>query len=214
MGVGLGLYGGACKTTPLESPADPKGEAPLSTEVHALIDEAADPCVDFYRYACGQWLDETVRPADQPRYGRFHELRERNKLAQRTILEEDAADANATGDAAKLGRFYATCMDEAAVETAGIEPLAPLLEAIAAAKDDAGLMRVLAQLQQVGARPLFDLDVDAGYEDPEITSVHVDQGGLGLPDRRYYLDEGEAAEALRAAYVEHVAEIFLPDIHR
>ncbi|MCB9713900.1 MAG: M13 family metallopeptidase [Myxococcales bacterium] len=207
MGVGLGLYGGACKTTPLESPADPKGEAPLSTEVHALIDEAADPCVDFYRYACGQWLDETVRPADQPRYGRFHELRERNKLAQRTILEEDAADANATGDAAKLGRFYATCMDEAAVETAGIEPLAPLLEAIAAAKDDAGLMRVLAQLQQVGARPLFDLDVDAGYEDPEITSVHVDQGGLGLPDRRYYLDEGEAAEALRAAYVEHVAEI-------
>lgn len=206
MGLALGLAGGACKTTPVESPAS--GEPPrteLSDEVHGLIDEAADPCVDFYRFACGQWLDETTRPADQPRYGRFHQLRERNDMAQRELLEEAAAAEGADAETARLGRFYGACMDKAAVESNGIAALAPVLEAIDATKSDADLMRTLAQLHRVQARPLFGVGVSPGYVDPGIDVVHLRQAGLGLPDRRYYLDEGEDAEALRAAYVEHVA---------
>lgn len=208
MGLGLVLAGGACKTTPVQSPpGDATATTALSTEVHALIDEAADPCTDFYRYACGQWLDEAVRPPDQPRFGRFHELRERNKLALRDILEEAAADPEAQGERAQLGRFYAACMDEAAVDERGVESLAVLLDAIAAAKSDAALMTVVAQLHQVGAQALFDVDVDASFDDPGINIVDVGQGGLGLPDRKYYLERGDAAEALRTAYVEHVATV-------
>lgn len=209
MGLALGLVGGACKTTPVAPPTDGGAStADLSAEVHQLIDEAADPCADFYRYACGQWLDETTRPPDQPRYGRFHQLRERNDLALREILDEAAAAVDGDdAELAQLGRFHATCLDEAAVDQAGTTALAPLLEAIDAAKSDVAMMKVVADLHEVGAEPLFDVGVDAAYDDPDLNVVHVRQGGLGLPDRRYYLDEGEEADALRAAYVEHVAGV-------
>ncbi|MCX4245850.1 M13 family metallopeptidase [Paraliomyxa miuraensis] len=215
--LGLGVAG--CKVTdepPLVDPvkvtepvADPPPTSSIdsasSTQVLAIMDEAADPCADFYRYACGQWLDETPMPADQPRFGRFHELRDANKEAMRTILEKAAADPKAEGERAKLGRFYAACMDEGAASAAGLTGLQPLLAKIDAARTPAAFMTVVAELQQVGANPLFRVDVDPDFDDPTINVVHLLQGGLGLPDRSYYLDEGPQAEALRKAYVDHVA---------
>lgn len=219
LGLWLGLCVAGCKVTdepppidPVSTPAPPTDAPPaatideaLSARVLAVMDEAADPCVDFYRYACGQWLDETPMPADQPRYGRFHELRDANKEAMRTILEAAVADPNAEGERAKLGRFYASCMDEAAAEAAGLTGLQPLLAKIDAARTPAAIMTVVAELQQVGAEALFRVDVEPDYDDPTVNIVQLAQGGLGLSDRSYYLDEGPEADALRQAYLEHVA---------
>ncbi len=205
-----------CKTTMEEPPpskrptvAAPEAVAPerspVSAEVLAVMDEAADPCVDFYQYACGQWLAETPRPADQARYGRFHALRDANRDTMRAIVEDAAADASASGERGQLGRFYASCMDEAAAEQRGLEGLRPLLTAIDGARNPAAAMTVLAQIHQVGGRALFRVDVEPDFDDPEINIAHLGQGGLGLPDRSYYLDEGPEAEALREAYRAHVA---------
>jgi len=216
--VGLWLAVLGCQTTvepprPVapSTPAPPSGEPerasldPLSTEVLAVMDEAADPCVDFYRYACGQWLDETPQPADEPVYGRFHELHERNLAVMRAILEDAAADPQAAGEAGQLGRFYASCMDEAGVETAGLRSIGPLLAEIDAASTPAAAMVVVAELHALESDALFDDQAQPAYDDPSINVAHLGQGGLGLPDRSYYLDEGAEADALREAYVEHVA---------
>jgi putative endopeptidase len=215
----LGLFATTlgCKTsvedpraaTPPGGPAQAVGKPaalhPVSAEVLAVMDEAADPCVDFYRYACGQWLAETPQPADQPRYGRFHALRDQNRAVMREILEDAATEPQATGERGQLGRFYAACMDEAAGEAAGLHALEPLLAEIDAARTDAAAMKVLAKLHALGARPLFSLDVEPSYDDPGTNVAHLGQAGLGLPDRSYYLDAGPDAEALRTAYEAHVA---------
>lgn len=205
-----------CKTTaeePLPSSppaiapvvAEPVAASPISAEVLAVMDESADPCVDFYQYSCGQWLADTPRPADKSRYGRFHGLRDANSDAMREILEDAATDPSAPGERGQLGRFYASCMDEAAAERAGLEGLQPLLTAIDGARDPAKLAAVLAALQRAGARALFRVDVEPGFDDPDTNILQLGQGGLGLPDRSYYLDEGPQADALRQAYVAHVA---------
>ncbi len=201
MGLGLSMLG--CKVTPVAPPPTDTGAAsvdqPLSDEVHAVMDEQADPCTDFYRYACGQWLDDNTLPGDQTRYGRFHELRERNKEAMRGLLEASAADP-----AQQLGRFYSSCMDEAGVETAGLTAIEPLLAEIAKVRKPAAMMGLVAKLHRLGAKPLFSVNVDADFDDPNINIARMNQAGLGLPDRDYYLDPSPQAQALRDGYVEHV----------
>lgn len=207
-----------CKTTaepapvtpPVVEPPAPDGPPaatldPTTAEVLAVMDEGADPCVDFYRYACGQWLDETPRPADKPRYGRFHALRDQNTAEMRAILEDAATDPQAPGERGQLGRFYASCMDEGAAEAAGITALAPLLAEIEAVKTPAATMTVLAKIHQAGGDALMSVHVEPAFDDPSTHVAHLGQGGLGLPDRSYYLDAGPDAEGLRKAYVEHVA---------
>lgn len=217
-GLSLGSLFFGCRVTdapPVEPVMGPKAptdaaaavasDPEVAAQVLAVMDEGADPCVDFYRYACGQWLDETPQPADQPRFGRFHQLRDANKQVMREILEAAAADPNAEGDRAKLGRFYASCMDEGAAEAAGLTGVQPLLAKIDAARTPAETMALVADLQYVGARPLFRAAVEPDYDDPGTEILHLGQGGLGLPDRSYYLEDGAEADALRQAYVEHVA---------
>ncbi|MEM7159199.1 MAG: M13 family metallopeptidase [Myxococcota bacterium] len=202
--------GGACKTTPVTPPAGPttsEETKAVGEVVHAVMDEDADPCTDFYRYACGQWLDETTMPSDQPRYGRFNELREQNEATLRGILDEAVAATDPEPAQAQLGTFYGSCLDEQGAETNGIAAIEPLLARIDEAKSLDDMMVVIAELQQYGARPLFNLDVDADYDNPDINVTHLGQSGLGMPDRNYYLEEGEAPEALRKAYAEHVATV-------
>ncbi len=113
----------------------------------AALDRTADPCVDFYQYACGGWLETVEIPADKARYGRFTEITERNELLLREVVE-DAAKAAAAGTAdpvtAKVGDFYAACMDEAAIAAAGTAPLEPLRKLIA---------KVPAAPRQTGGSP-------------------------------------------------------------
>ena len=121
--------------TPPKAPDTEVAPAPepgtLSAEVLGVMDEAADPCQDFYRFACGEWLDKTDIPSDQSRYGRFNALRDQNQATLHEILEAALADANPDPEVARLAAFYGACMDEQAVQTNGTAGIAPQLELVA-----------------------------------------------------------------------------------
>jgi len=199
----------ACRSEASKNPEPAKAPIPsaVATEVVANMDRAADPCGDFYRYACGGWLDATPLPADETRYGRFHVLRDRNNETLREILETAAADASATGDRAKLGRFWRSCNDEPAIESRGLAPLQPVLAEIDTVDDPAGLLAAAGSLQRRGVRVLFDLDVEPDYKRPEINIAYLGQGGLALPDREFYLGTAPRFAELREGYRAHVARM-------
>jgi len=196
----------ACRTDGTKTPAPAK--APIAdavaAEVVASMDRATDPCTDFYRYACGGWLDSTPLPNDETRYGKFHVLRDRNNETLREILETTAAVASPTPEQAKLGQFWRACNDEGAIEAAGLRGLAPLFAEIDGVRDAAGLLAVAGSLQRRGVKVLFELDVEPDYKAPEINIAYLSQGGLGLPDREYYLGTDAGFVALRDGYRKHV----------
>jgi putative endopeptidase len=156
-------------------------------------DPSADPGLDFYRFANGGWLDTNPIPAGYGAWGSFEEVSRRNEVVLRELLER-AKDAPADDLDRLLGDAFAAGLDLEAIEAAGIEPIAPLLEA--AERED------LAALHRAGIFGLFGWGVTADYDDPDRNLLWLVQAGLGLPDRESYFDDG-AAE-LRAAYVEHV----------
>ncbi len=176
----------------------------LTNEVMAVMDEQADPCDDFYAYACGEWLDTTEIPEDQSRFGRFHVLREQNLATQKDILA--SLPLGSGGDEqAKLARFWNACMDEGAIEAAGTEPLVEPLSRIAAVEDKTSLLEMAGFFHARGIDMLLSTGVTADYKDPDLNVLHLSQGGLGLPDRDYYLREDPEADKLRELYAEHVA---------
>ena len=181
----------------------------------ANLDRSVKPGDDFYHFANGTWLKDNPIPPDQTRWGSFNLLDERNKAALRLILDECAA-AVAKGtplppdsNVQKVGDFYASGMDEAAVETDGYKPLAPYLNEIASLKDATTLPTLVAGLHSVGVRALFHFEVGADEKDSETDIAQLGQGGLGLPDRDYYLLEDEKSKAIRATYEDHIAKMFV-----
>lgn len=180
--------------------------------VLSAIDTAVDPCTDFYQYACGGWLRKTPLPADKARYGRgFGEVSDRNNQTLRGILERAAATkARADSTDGKLGAFYAACMDEAAIDRAGVSPLAPMLSRVMGVKDVGSLMTTIGSLEADlfgGAGPLFSIHVEPDPKRPNVYVAVLDQGGTGLPDRDFYLKTDPQTEKLRAAYQEHVGRM-------
>jgi putative endopeptidase len=174
----------------------------------AKLDRGADPCDDFYRFACGAWLDRTEIPKDKPQYGTFNVIFDRNEALLHDILE---AAVKAPGDdpvGQKLGAFYASCMDEAAVEQAGTRPLTPLFAITHAVQDDRSWLDAIARLQRVGVDVLFEIGPIQDKKDASQMIGQIGQGGLGLPDRDYYLGTDERTLALRNAYVAHVEKMF------
>ena len=174
------------------------------------IDATANPCTNFFQYACGSWLKNNPIPADQARWGRFDQLEERNRDVLREILEAASKpDAGRDLTARLIGDYYAACMDEKAVEAAGLKPLEDELGQIRGLRDKAQLAAVVARLQREGADVMFQFSSGQDFKDSNQVIAQVDQGGLGLPERDYYLKQDAQSEELRRKYVEHVARMFV-----
>jgi putative endopeptidase len=174
----------------------------------AFLDKTADPCTNFYQYACGGWQAANPVPADYSRWGRFEELAERNQKIMREILEASAAASSRGPIDQKIGDYYASCMDEAAIEAKSLAPLKPELDRIEALKGGAGLPALLAQLHGIGAGALFLFGSQPDIKNSTQTIAAVVQGGLGLPDRDYYLNQDARSVELRNKYLAHVRKMF------
>jgi putative endopeptidase len=173
------------------------------------IDKSLDPCVDFYQYACGNWLKTAEIPSDQPRWGSFSELHERNLAILRGILEKASADsASRNAIDQKIGDYYGSCMDEKAVDAKGLEPLKPELDRIAAIKDKDGLIEDIAHVHLMGPNPLFNFYSSPDLHNADQVVAYIDQGGLTLPDRDYYLKDTPDKVEARKHYVEYMIQLF------
>jgi len=180
----------------------------IAAGVAAAMDRTADPCTDFYRYACGGWLDSTELPSDRDRWVRsFSVIDEANRELVREILEEAAASPGDDPVQRKIGAFYGSCMDEEAVEEAGAAPLEPWFEKVAAADDQAAVMALAGELHRAGIPAWFGVATIPDFEDPDVNIGWLFQGGLGLPDRDYYLSEDPKKQELLAAYEKHLARM-------
>jgi endothelin-converting enzyme/putative endopeptidase len=174
------------------------------------IDKSIDPCVDFYQYACGNWIKNSEIPADQARWGSFDELHERNLDIARGILEKAAA-GGATRDAVdqRIGDLYGSCMDEKTVNAKAVSPVQPELDRIAATQDKGALIDELAHLRMVGGTSLFSFYSSSDLHNADQVIAYIDQGGLSLPDRDYYLkDDNAKMKEMRQHLVEYVTQTF------
>src|SRR5664279_940062 len=179
------------------------------------MDTSVDPCVDFYAYSCGGWQKKNPIPPDQSSWSVYSKLQDENRTLLRSILENAAVNDPHRGPInQKIGDFYASCMDEAAVNEAGAAALKPDLDRIAAMKSKADLAQTLAYLHSrdigiyFGNAALFRFGSEQDAKNSSEVIAGVDQGGLGLPDRDYYLKDDVKSQAIRAKYVAHVQKMF------
>jgi len=158
----------------------------------------------------GSWMKANPIPAEYSNWGTFTQLRDNNLTAMRTILDAAAGTANAPAGSneQKIGDFYASCMDTAAIEAAGLKPIDGELSTIEAIHDRASLDAAVAKLQQQGANVLFRFSSGQDIKDSTRVIAQAGQGGLGMPDRDYYFRDDEKSKQLRTDYEQHVAKIF------
>jgi putative endopeptidase len=170
-------------------------------------DPAVRPGEDFYRYADGKWLATTTLPADRSSWGTVPRLREESDAHVHEILEDAAAGTAAEGSIARrIGDYYASFLDTAAIDARGLEPARPALEAIDAAKSHEDVARLMARADLDLAAPI-DFGITIDRKDPDRYVVFVGHGGLALPDRDYYLRDDEQFARIRSQYREHVERL-------
>ncbi|HEY1986891.1 MAG TPA: M13 family metallopeptidase [Terracidiphilus sp.] len=189
----------------------PPSPSELRVFDESLVDEAINPCENFYHFSCNGWFKRNPLPPDQTSYGRFTELAELNRLQLRHILEA-AAEANPqarTPNEQKIGDEYASCMDTAAINKLGIKPLQPELDRIAALKSTVELPALLAHLHDMGVNAFFGMGSSPDFANAsQVISSYV-AGGLGLPERDYYTRTDETSAEQRKQYVDHVRRILV-----
>src|SRR5882762_5966949 len=175
----------------------------------ANLDKTCKPCDDFYRFAMGGWMKSNPIPPEYPSWGTFAQLADKNQQNLKQILEAAAAAQAAPGsNEQKIGDFYASCMDGTAIDAAGTKPLEPELARIAEIKSVADLQAEAERLQSRGVGALFRFGSNQDAKDSTRVIGGAFQGGLGLPEREYYLKEDDKSKQLRETYTKHVAKMF------
>jgi putative endopeptidase len=171
------------------------------------MDRSVDPCVDFFKYSCGGWMKSNPIPPDQSSWDTYSKMQDENLGRLRGILEAASApDPKRNAAAQKIGDYYSSCTDEKAIESKGSQPLKLELQSIAKLASKAEIADVAAGM--IRENVLFRFDSTQDYRDATQVIAEADQGGLGLPDRDYYVKDDPKSVDLRKAYVAHVQKMF------
>jgi endothelin-converting enzyme/putative endopeptidase len=186
--------------------ADPATSSGLDA---AAMNKTVDPCVDFYQFACGNWIAKNPLPSDRSRWGRFNELQNHNETVLLDILQGAAVvkPGRSLLDQ-KIGDAYASCMDTATINKKGIAPLKPELERIEAMASEEEAIAELVRLHRAGIPVVFNFSAQPDAKDSSKMIAMVGQGGLSLPDRDYYLKTDPKSVEIREHYVAHVTKMF------
>jgi endothelin-converting enzyme/putative endopeptidase len=192
----------ACAQQSAAAPSKPEPALDVTS-----MDRSIDPCVDFFKYSCGGWIKNNPIPPDQSSWDTYSKMQDENRSRLRGILEAAAAPDPARNAATqKIGDYYSSCIDEKAIEAKGTDPLKPGLERIAKIDSKAEIADVTAVM--VHSNALFRFDSAQDFRDADQVIAEADQGGLGMPDRDYYVKEDPKSVDLRKAYVAHVQKMF------
>jgi putative endopeptidase len=151
------------------------------------LDRTTDPCVDFYQFACGGWIQNNPIPADRPRWSRTGEADERTKVAIQALLDDVARSHASDPQIKKLGDFYASCLDEVAIDRAGTSAIKPLLARTRGVADAASWLTAVIELHKLGIFVVWDHRAAPDLKSSATNITYLDAGGLTLPDRDYYL---------------------------
>jgi len=176
----------------------------------ADMDRTCKPCEDFYHFVNGGWIASHPIPPAFASYGRFTELQDKNQEVLHQILEETAAQKNAAAGSVeqKIGDYYASCMDSAQSDRAGLQPIEPEIQRIAAVSDGKSLLAEIAHLHTMGIPVAFRFGSTSDYKNSSEQTGSAGQGGLSLPNRDYYTKTDDNSVKLREQYREHVEKIF------
>jgi len=191
----------------------PASQKPAADSQHGLnpadFDRTCKPCEDFYHYVNGGWIAHNPIPAAYPSWGRMNLLAEHNRDVLHDILEKAAADKSAVPGSPeqKIGDFYASCMDSAKIDAAGIHPLDDELARIAKITDRKSLEDEAAHLQGLGVGVMFDFGSTIDFKNSSEQTGDAEQGGLGLPDRDYYTKTDDQSAQIRVAYEKHITKL-------
>ena len=176
----------------------------------ANLDRSVSPCQNFYQFADGGWMKTHPIPADHAAWETFSVLQQHNQEVLRQILEEASRDKHPQPGSnwQKIGDYYGSCMNVSAIDAAGIQPLEPELKRIGAIDSDKSLQAEIARLQSMGVNAGFQFGSEQDLKNSDEVIAGAGQGGLGLPDRQYYLEQDPHSKKLRAEYLMHVAKMF------